>query len=213
MLAINILHWDTTALTLNNKLHYRGAIQKLNFFNNIILPNIPYAAHQWTHLSEYLMAPHGDTVKFWFATRDQPKMTELFYIPRKTIYWKFLQMTISVETGTIQQTPKMSELKNHILTMWYFTWVEQLYVFKVTYANRVNNDLYEYIDITYSLWYCIPFILLLHEIKIKGVKTLYIYLKIYWKSFKDNSGALELAYMPKLQLCTRHNNTIYHPFQ
>ncbi len=35
---------------------------------------------------------------------------------------------------------------------------------------------------------------------------------VYCKVFKDNSGALELARLPKLRPCTKHINVCYHHF-
>ncbi len=35
---------------------------------------------------------------------------------------------------------------------------------------------------------------------------------IYCKVFEDNSGALELAQLPQLHLCTKHINVCYHHF-
>jgi len=36
---------------------------------------------------------------------------------------------------------------------------------------------------------------------------------IYCKVFEDNSGALELARLPKLRPCTKHINVCYHHFR
>ena len=35
---------------------------------------------------------------------------------------------------------------------------------------------------------------------------------IHCKAFEDNSGALEMAKVPKLHLCTKHLNNTYHQF-
>jgi hypothetical protein len=36
---------------------------------------------------------------------------------------------------------------------------------------------------------------------------------VYYKVFEDNSGALELARLPKLCPCTKHINVCYHHFR
>ena len=48
--------------------------------------------------------------------------------------------------------------------------------------------------------------LLLQGMKIIGVKTVYIYLKVYRKYFKDISCALEFSHGPKRLPCTKHIN-------
>ena len=36
---------------------------------------------------------------------------------------------------------------------------------------------------------------------------------IHYKAFEDNSGALEMAKVPKMQPCIKHLNNMYHHFQ
>ena len=57
--------------------------------------------------------------------------------------------------------------------------------------------------VLHSLQEFTPNILLLKEVTRNDGKTLSKYLKVYWKAFDDNSDALELACIPKLQQCKK----------
>ena len=54
--------------------------------------------------------------------------------------------------------------------------------------------------------------LILQEIKNKGIETISNSHKVYCKMFKDESGALQLARMPKIRPRTKHINVLYHHF-
>ena len=58
----------------------------------------------------------------------------------------------------------------------------------------------EYISLSMSLRDVIPIMMLLEEMKKKGFKVICTNPHVYCKVFEDNSGALELARLPKLSL-------------
>jgi len=58
----------------------------------------------------------------------------------------------------------------------------------------------------------IPIMGLLQEMRERGFKVLCTEPYVYCKVFKDNSGALELARLPKLRPRTKHINVCYHHF-
>jgi hypothetical protein len=53
---------------------------------------------------------------------------------------------------------------------------------------------------------------LVQEICEKGFQVIRTKPYVYCKVFEDNSGALELARLPKLRHCTKHINVCYHHF-
>jgi hypothetical protein len=54
---------------------------------------------------------------------------------------------------------------------------------------------------------------LVQEICEKGFQVICTKPYVYCKVFEDNSGALELARLPKLCPCTKHINVCYHHFR
>jgi hypothetical protein len=64
-----------------------------------------------------------------------------------------------------------------------------------------------------SLREVIPIMFLVQEMCEKGFQVICTKPYIYCKVFEDNSGALELARLPKLHPCTKHINVCYHHFR
>jgi hypothetical protein len=59
----------------------------------------------------------------------------------------------------------------------------------------------------------IPIMGLLQEVREQDFKVLCTEPLVYCKVFEDNSGALELARLPKLRPRTKHINVCYHHFR
>ncbi len=70
----------------------------------------------------------------------------------------------------------------------------------------------EYIAMSMALRDVIPIMDLLKEMKEKQVPVICTEPYVYCKVFEDNSGALELARLPKLRPRTKHINVCYHHF-
>jgi hypothetical protein len=71
----------------------------------------------------------------------------------------------------------------------------------------------EYIAMSMALRDVIPVMNLIKEIKSKGFSIICTKPHVYCKVFEDNSGALELARLPKLRPRTKHINVCYHHFR
>ena len=54
---------------------------------------------------------------------------------------------------------------------------------------------------------------LLQEFKDHGIATVSVKPRIHCKAYEDNTGALELARLPKLRPRTKHINLVYHHFR
>jgi hypothetical protein len=70
----------------------------------------------------------------------------------------------------------------------------------------------EYIAMSQSLQDVLPIMFLVNEIKTRGFTVILTIPNVFCKVFKDNSGALELARLPKLHPQTKHINTCYQHF-
>jgi hypothetical protein len=71
----------------------------------------------------------------------------------------------------------------------------------------------EYIALSQSLRDVIPIMQLLDEMKSRGFEVICTSPHVFCKTFEDNSGALELARLPKLRPRTKHINVCYHHFR
>ena len=71
----------------------------------------------------------------------------------------------------------------------------------------------EYIALSTSLREVIPLMGILKEATEQGVQISNLPPKIYCTVFEDNSGALELARLPKMRPRTKHINQSFHHFR
>ena len=71
----------------------------------------------------------------------------------------------------------------------------------------------EYVSLSESLRDTIPLMDLIKEFKEHGFSVTSTEPKVFCKAFEDNSGALELARLPKMRPRTKHINIKYHHFR
>ena len=71
----------------------------------------------------------------------------------------------------------------------------------------------EYIALSTSLREVIPLMGMLKEATEQGLQVNYLPPKVHCTVFEDNSGALELARLPKLRPRTKHINQSFHHFR
>ena len=88
----------------------------------------------------------------------------------------------------------------------------------VSWASKLQSQVAlstteaEYIAMSQALRDVIPIMGLLQEMREQDFKVLCNEPHVYCKVFEDNSGALELARLPKLRPRTKHINVCYHHF-
>ena len=70
----------------------------------------------------------------------------------------------------------------------------------------------DYTALSMSLRDVLPIMFLLDKMQDKSFQVICTAPHVYCKVFEDNSGALELARLPKLQPRTKHINVCYHHF-
>jgi hypothetical protein len=88
----------------------------------------------------------------------------------------------------------------------------------ITWASKLQSQVAlstteaEYIAMSQALSDIIPIMGLLQEMRELGYQVLCAEPYVYCKVFEDNSGALELARLPKICPRTKHINVVYHHF-
>lgn len=89
----------------------------------------------------------------------------------------------------------------------------------ITWASKMQTEIAlsstesEYIGLSHTLRSVIPLMELIRELKSKGVAIIRDHPQIHCKLFEDNSGAIELAKVPKMRPRTKHINVKYHHFR
>ena len=98
-------------------------------------------------------------------------------------------------------------------------WIVRFTGAPITWASKIqtitalSTTEAEYIALSMSLREVIPLMSMLKEATDQGVQIDNLPPKIHCTVFEDNSGALELARLPKMRPRTKHINQSYHHFR
>ena len=197
----------------NKRFHYRSVIGKLNYLEKSSRPDIAYAAHQCSRFSQDPKESHAQAVihlvKYLYGTR---------------------------EKGIIMKPQQNKELVCHVDADFCGNWhkltapddastAKSRTGFLITYAGcpvswasklqtqvALSTTEAEYVALSTSLRDAIPIMNLIKELNERKFITTNSETRIYCKVFEDNTGALEMARVPKMRPRTKHLNVIYHWF-
>jgi hypothetical protein len=87
------------------------------------------------------------------------------------------------------------------------------------WSSKMQNEIAlstteaEYIALSQAMREVLPIIWLMEEAKQLGVPVLNATPKVHCKVFEDNTGAIEIATVPKMRPRTKHLNIKYHHFR
>jgi hypothetical protein len=201
-------HFDRPPFLLN--FGYCSVISKLNYLAQISRPDIVYATHQLAKYSSNPREPHVEAL-IWYLKKtqdlrtcfkpDQDKGFECYCDADFSGNWNkhlapFDPITAKSQSGWIVSYPGCPVI-----------WASKLQ----TQVALVTTEA-EYIAMSQSLQDVLPIMFLVQEICKKGFQVISTKPYVYCKVFEDNSGALELARLPKLRPRTKHINVCYHHF-
>jgi hypothetical protein len=213
-LATRILQRDEKAQSYTGKLHYRAIIGKLNFLEKSTRPDIAYAVHQCARFCEDPKQSHVDAVirlvEYLASTRDKG----LIFSPNKE---KSFEVYADADfAGNWYKPTAMDDVSTAKSRTGYVILLANcpiLWTSKLQTQIALSTTEAEYIALSQSLRDTIPIMQLLEEIKEKGFNCPFTAPTVFCKAFEDNSGALELARLPKMRPRTKHINIVYHHFR
>ena len=99
------------------------------------------------------------------------------------------------------------------------SWIVRFAGAPITWASKMqtitalSTTEAEYIALSTSLRKVIPLMGMLKEATEQGLQVNYLPPKVHCTVFEDNSGALELARLPKLHPRMKHINQLFHHFR
>ncbi len=121
-------------------------------------------------------------------------------------------MPTSLELGNSNLLDTIRVLQNPLADRSYFTLVAQSSGHQNFKRRLLPQPPKPYIAMSQALRDVLPIMFLIQEKKTKGLQVICTKSYIYCKVFKDNSGVLELARLPKLRPRTKHIIVCYHHF-
>ena len=209
-----LLHKDTDGPDMLPEFHYRSVIGKLNFLEKSTRPDISVSVHQCARFSESPKRSHAEAVKrighYLLATRDKGLLI------RPNADWHFDCWVDADFSGNWRRTdahidPMTSKSRSG--------WIVRFAGAPITWASKMqtitamSTTEAEYIALSTSLREVIPLMGLLQEAREHGLGIDELPPRVHCTVFEDNSGALELARLPKIRPRTKHINQAYHHFR
>ena len=192
---------------------YRRIIGKLNFLEKSCRPEIACAVHQAARFSADPRSNHTDAVKRIVRyLRGNPDQG-IIYKPNEHSFEVYADADFCGlwDKSIAQEDPVTAKSRTGYLVMYAgcpIIWESQL---QPEIAQSVTES--EYISLSQCLRQTIPLMRLVDEIKAKLEIPMDTIPKVKCKLFEDNSGAVELANVPKMRPRTKHINTKYHHFR
>jgi len=209
-----ILHRYANEPPFENHFHYRGVVGKLNFLEKSTRPDISYATHQIARFSQDPKRSHGEAVIWLCKYLRETRKDGLILDPRID---KSLEVYADADfAGNWNKATAASDAstaKSRSGFVITFAGCPILWSSKLQTQIALSTTEAEYISLSESLRSAIPLMHILDEIKSQGHNIVSQTPSVHCKAFEDNSGALELARVPKLRPRTKHINLIYHHFK
>ena len=200
----SLLHKDSDGPEMTPDFHYRSVISKLNFLEKSTRPNISISVHQCARFSENPRKSHAKAVKrisrYLLHTRDKG------LIIRPSDIWQFDCWVDADFAGNWRKCdahvdPMTSKSRSGWLVRFAgapITWAS-----KMQTITAMSTTEAEYIALSTSLREVVPMMEMLQEAREH----------VHCTVFEDNSGALELARLPKIRPRTKHINQSYYHFR
>ena len=210
----SLLHKDIDGPEMTPDFHYRSVISKLNFLEKSTRPDISISVHQCARFSENPKKSHAEAVKrigrYLLSTRDKG------LIIRPTESWQF---DCWVDVDFVGNWRKSDAHIDPMTSKSRSGWLVRFAGAPITWASKMqtitamSTTEAEYIALSTSLREVIPMMGMLQEAREHGLQVDYLPPKVHCTVFEDNSGALELARLPKIRPRTKHINQSYHHFR
>ena len=208
------LHAFKDAPPFNLDFNYRSVVGKLNYLTQTTRPDIMYATHQLAKYSSDPREPHGEAmlylVRYLKKTRDigirfkpnTEKGFECYCDADFSGNWN--KSFADVDPSTAKSRSGWAVFYAGCLIIW---------ASKLQSQVALSTTEAEYIAMSMALRDVIPIMGLIKEMKQRNIPVICTKPYVYCKVFEDNSGALELARLPKLRPRTKHINVCYHHFR
>ena len=187
--------------------HYRSVIGKLNFLEKLTRLDISVCMHQCARFTKHRKTSHAEAVKrigrYLLGTHDKC----LIICPKSLWHfdcWVDAEYTGNWHYSDAHIDPMTSKSRSG--------WVIHFAATPITWASKMQTVTAlsttedEYIALSTSLREVIPLIGILKEACKNGLQVQDLPSKVNCTVFKDNSGALELARLPKMCPHTKHIN-------
>ena len=208
------LNRDVKGEPINETWSYRAIIGKMNFVEKSTRPDIAYAVHQCARFSADPKVSHATAVKrigkYLLATKDKGMILN----PKNHSFDCWVDADFVGNWDRIYADVDPSTAKSRAGFIITYGACPIVWASKLMQEVALSTAEAEYAAISMSLRDVIFLMQLLEETKIElGWQTSKEVPKVHCKLFEDNSGALEMARLPKMRPRTKHLCVKMHHFR
>jgi hypothetical protein len=192
---------------------YRSVIGKLNYLEKSTRPDIAYAVHQCARFSSDPRQSHTEAVKYigryLMATSKQGMVLN----PSNNSFECWVDASHAGEWDKKEAPVDPATAKSRSGYAITLGGCPILWASKLQTEIALSSTEAEYIALSQAMREVIPLMALVREAAAQGVIDEPGVPKVHCKVFEDNSGAIEIARLPKMRPRTKHLNIKYHHFR
>jgi hypothetical protein len=192
---------------------YRSVTGKLNYLAQTSRPDIMYATNQISMYASDPREPHDEAIIYLVKYLMGSKNIGICFSPNAIKGFECYcdaNFSGNWNIDNAADDPSTAKSRNGWIIFYAgcpIIWESKL---QSLVARSTTED--EYISLSMSLQDVLPIMFLLDKMRDRGFQVICTSPHVYCKVFEDNSGALELARLPKLRPRTKHINVCYHHF-
>ena len=208
------LHAFKDEPTFDLDFNYRSVVGKLNYLAQTTRPDIMYAVHQIAKYSSDPRQSHGEAILYLIRYLKKTRELGIRFKPDpKKGFECYCDADFSGLWNKTFAPVDPSTSKSRSGWIIFYAGCPVSWASKLQSQVALSTTEAEYIAMSQSLRDVIPIMGLLQEMRERNFNVLCTEPYVYCKVFEDNSGALELARLPKLCPRTKHINICYHHFR
>ena len=194
--------------------NYRSIVGKLNYVAQTTRPDIMYATHQVAKYSSDPRKSHGEAILYLVRYLKKTRDYGLKFKPDPEKGFEcYCDADFSGNWNKSFARVDPSTSKSRSGWIVFYAGCPVCWASKLQSQVALSTTEAEYIAMSQALRDVIPVMNLIQELGEKGFEVICTKPHVYCKVFEDNSGALELARLPKLRPRTKHINVCYHHFR
>jgi len=193
--------------------HYRSVIGKLNYLEKGSRPDIAFIVHQCARFCETPKVEHGNAIRWVVKYLKGTRNRGVILNPNSDLGLEvFVDADFAGNWDPKEFTDRDTARSRH-------GYIIQFAGCPILWKSQLQNEVAlsstesEYTGLSYALRDAIPVMNLFKEMIAVGMKIKSSRAKVHCRVFEDNSGALEIAKVPKFRPRTKHLNCRLHHFR
>jgi hypothetical protein len=208
-----ILKRHSDSEPFDNSFNYRSVIGKMGYLNQSTRADIAVALHQCARFSANPKKEHGQAVRYigryLAGTRDKG----LIIRPTEQSFDVFVDADFSGNWDPEGASTDMDTAKSRTGYVITYAGCPILWGSKLQSIIALSTTEAEFVALSQTLRIALPLMWLIREMKQLGFECQATKPQVHCRVFEDNSGAIELATVPKMRPRTKHINLSYHWFR